>query len=419
MKFLVVTNAPTLYKDGKYVAYAPYVKELDIWFRNVDEIGIISPDEYPKSIFLKSFLRQDIKYFKIPFFELSNAINIVRFLIFLPLIIIRIIQSFIWADHIHLRCPGNIGLLGSLIQVLFPQKQKTVKYAGNWDPEAKQPWSYRMQKWILSNTFLTRNLTVLVYGNWPNQSKNILPFFTASFSENERELINKEITGPHKFLFVGNLARGKQPGIAIEIVHHLYKRNIQAQLHIYGEGELLSSLQDQAKSKDYIHFHGNQPLKVLKQAFKDVHFLILASKSEGWPKAVAEAMWFGCIPIATAVSCVPWMLGEGSRGILISHGNNRNGNSVNSEEWIVDSQDGLGKVDGGLSETPSFRYVRLEVTESGNILDDTVNKIIELINNPEEMKRMSMEAQEWSQQYTLEGFEEEIKKLLVPKEVRH
>ena len=37
-----------------------------------------------------------------------------------------------WADHIHLRCPGNIGLLGCIVQIAFPKKVKTVKYAGNW-----------------------------------------------------------------------------------------------------------------------------------------------------------------------------------------------------------------------------------------------------------------------------------------------
>ena len=71
----------------------------------------------------------------------------------------------------------------------------------------------------------------------------------------------------------------------------------------------------------------------------------------------------------------------------------------------------------GFSETPAYRQGRLEVTSGINnewkdALEATVQKIIELINDPEEMKRISMEAQEWSQEYTLERFEEEIKKVL-------
>jgi hypothetical protein len=41
------------------------------------------------------------------------------------------------ADHIHLRCPGNTGLLGCVLQI-FSNKKKTAKYAGNWD-QKKQP----------------------------------------------------------------------------------------------------------------------------------------------------------------------------------------------------------------------------------------------------------------------------------------
>jgi hypothetical protein len=31
-------------------------------------------------------------------------------------------------------------------------------------------------------------------------------------------------------------------------------------------------------------------------------------------KAIAEGMFWGCIPVGTAVSCVPFMLDEGKRG---------------------------------------------------------------------------------------------------------
>ena len=68
-----------------------------------------------------------------------------------------------------------------------PNKPKTAKYAGNWDPKAKQPWSYRLQRWIKSNTFLTRNMQVLVYGEWEGSSKNIKSFFTATYWEIEKE----------------------------------------------------------------------------------------------------------------------------------------------------------------------------------------------------------------------------------------
>ena len=45
--------------------------------------------------------------------------------------------------------------------------------------------------------------------------------------------------------------------------------------------------------------------------------MILPSQSEGWPKAIAEGMFWGCVPIATPVSCVPFMLDYGERGVLL------------------------------------------------------------------------------------------------------
>ena len=103
----------------------------------------------------------------------------------------------------------------------------------------------------------------------------------------------------------------------------------------------------------------------LKEEYKKSQFSILASKSEGWPKAVAEAMFFGCIPIATKVSCVPWMLGNGDRGILLSEK-----------------------------------------------LDKDRNTILEILDNTRQLKITSRNAMEWSQYYTLEYFEKEIAKLL-------
>ena len=104
----------------------------------------------------------------------------------MPFLCYTIFKAMKKADHIHLRCPGNMGLIGSLIQIFFPNTPKTAKYAGNWDPKSKQPLSYVIQKWLLSSTFLTRNIKVLVYGEWEHQSKNITSFFTASYREEDK-----------------------------------------------------------------------------------------------------------------------------------------------------------------------------------------------------------------------------------------
>ena len=248
-------------------------------------------------------------------------------------------------------------------------KIKTAKYAGNWDPKAKQPLSYKFQKWLLSNRFLTKNMSVLVYGNWKNQTQNIKPFFTASFTNEEKEKPRiRNYSETLKFIFVGSLVKGKRPLLAIKIIEVLNDKGISVQFDMYGDGPLKVELKRyiiKNKLETVVKLLGNKENHIISEALKEAHFLILPSKSEGWPKVVAEAMFFGTIPIATSISCVPLMLDYNNRGILIE---------------------------------PN--------------LNEAINKILIYLSREEELKEMSKLASNWSQNYTLNTFETEIVKLL-------
>jgi glycosyltransferase involved in cell wall biosynthesis len=110
--------------------------------------------------------------------------------------------------------------------------------------------------------------------------------------------------------------------------------------------------------------YGNRDIRELKAYYRKAHFNILPSKSEGWPKAVAEGMFFGCVPITTRVSCVGWMLEEGQRGVLIA---------------------------------PE--------------LDAAVDAVIHALQH-QDLNTMAKKAQQWSEQYTFDRLEEEIKRVL-------
>ena len=273
-----------------------------------------------------------------------------------------------WAT-IFISLPRNIGLLGCFVQILFPSKPKTAKYAGNWDSKAKQPFTYRLQKWILSNTFLTKNMQVLVYGEWENKTKNIKPFFTASYFEKDKiEVKPRELENKISFVFVGTLSSGKQPLYAIQLVEHLFKRWNDVQLLIYGEGVERKNLENYISENnlnEIVKLMGNQNQETIKKAYLENHFVVLPSLSEGWPKVIAEGMFWGCLPIASKVSCVPNMLGNGERGLLLD-----------------------------------FK-LNLDVENIESILKDTVL-----------YKDKVNEAIDWSRQFTMDVFENEIKKLL-------
>jgi hypothetical protein len=89
----------------------------------------------------------------------------------------------------------------------------------------------------------------------------------------------------------------------------------------------------------------------------------LPSKSEGWPKAIAEGLFWGCVPLATKVSCVPYMLDFGNRGIL------------------------------------------LEMDVEKDLLQ--IEKLVDDVNA---FETKSKRAEKWSHNYTTDFFETEIKK---------
>ena len=325
MIFLIVTQVIHSHSLGRFYAYGPYVREMNLWIKYVDEVIIVAPVDYKKKpdIIDISYDHNRITFLKIPQFDILNIKAIIRTILLLPLIAFPIVRGMIRADHIHLRCPGNVGFIGCILQIFFPSKKKTAKYASNWDWNSHQPWSYRLQQRILRNTFLARNMTALVYGEWPDRTKNIKPFFTASYSEKERVPVHKTPLGEGvKLAFAGTLTENKNPISCAEALQVLAERGINASLTYCGDGP------ERQKIEEFISIHGLQDrVKLLgnvdsdtvKQVLQDAHFLIFLSRSEGWPKAVSEAMWWGCLPVTTPVSCVPWMLGQGLRGELVSN----------------------------------------------------------------------------------------------------
>ena len=373
MKLVVISSAPIVQKEGENYLYAPYEKEMQLWAKHANSIQFCCPIwKEDKKLLIAPISFETTPTIELKEFDITSFSNMLRAIPNAFVDLIRIFEAMKKADHIHLRCPGNMALLAAVVQIFFPKKVKTAKYAGNWDPKARQPFTYKLQRWILSNTFLTKNIQVLVYGDWENQTKNIKPFFTATYSESEILNSNFRIQNKDqesiKFLFVGTLSKGKQPLYAIQIVEELFKKGKNVTLDLFGDGAMKSEIETYIRNNDLesiIQLKGNQSKDAILTAYQNSHFLILPSKSEGWPKVVAEAMFWGCVPIASPVSCVPFMMGNGSRGIVLKEQ-----------------------------------------------LHNDVSQIRNVLNNQEVYKKMALDGQTWSRQFTTDKFEIEIRKLL-------
>ena len=373
MKLVVISSAPIVQKEGENYLYAPYEKEMQLWAKHANSIQFCCPIwKEDKKLLIAPISFETTPTIELKEFDITSFSNMLRAIPSAFVDLIRIFEAMKKADHIHLRCPGNMALLAAVVQIFFPKKVKTAKYAGNWDPKARQPFTYKLQRWILSNTILTKNIQVLVYGDWENQTKNIKPFFTATYSESEILNANFRIQNKDqesiKFLFVGTLSRGKQPLYAIQIVEELFKKGKNVTLDLFGDGAMKSEIETYIRNNDLesiIQLKGNQSKDAILTAYQNSYFLSLPSKSEGWPKVVAEAMFWGCVPIASPVSCISYMMGNGSRGVILQ------------EE-----------------------------------LNQDVDQIEAVISKQEVYQKMASEGQTWSRQFTTDKFEAEIKKLL-------
>lgn len=371
MSFVVVTHAPLSYHGGKIYGYAPYIREMNIWCRQVSSVIFVCPAEAYNEQELLMALEPParFKHVAIPDFNLLGWRNVLKALPAMLVCSINIIWAMLLASHIHLRCPGNMGLLGCVWQIFFPWKPKTAKYAGNWDWKSRQPATYRWQQRILSNTWLTHRMQALVYGEWPGATRNIKAFFTATYSEADKvPTPPRSLQGSIQLMFAGTFSPGKQPLLSVQVVQALQQAGHPVVLHMFGAGEQWQEVNDYVQAHGLtrvVHLHGNQPAPIVKAHFQQSHFLLFISRSEGWPKVVAESMFWGCVPITSAVSCVPQMVGQGSRGTLVT---------------------------------------------------DNVAEIVAAIENwlqhPAAYAAASQEGMEWSRQFTLEKFETEIVAML-------
>lgn len=371
MTFLIVSHV--LHKRnalGVIGGYGPYVREMNIWLKHVDKAIVVAPIiNCEHDAIDLPYEHDNIEFVQVPAFEFTSLLQSLRSVVMLPVIMHRILFSMRRADHIHLRCPGNMGLLGCVAQIFFPNKRKTAKYAGNWDWNSQQPRTYRWQQIILQSTFLTKNMTALVYGNWAGATKNIKPFFTASYRKEEIVPTKvRDLKGVINLIFIGGLNSGKRPLVSIQTAEQMVARGHHVEMFMLGDGKEKSELEEYIKQHNLeacVHLLGNVNAEEVKDYASKSHFLIFASKSEGWPKAVAESMFWGCLPITTNVSCVAEMLGYGERGNL--------------------------------------------VTPDSSEIADTIEYYL---SNPQEYQSKALAAMNWSRQYTLERFEDDVSKLL-------
>ncbi len=324
-RLLVVSHVLHYEYDGRLYAYGPYAREIDIWGDMFAEVVIAAPVQ-------RTAPPGDALPFQRPNISLSpqretggtTLLSKATQMLAIPGHLWRLACAMHRVDAIQVRCPGNLGLLGCILAPLF-RKPRVAKYASQWSEFKTEPFSWRLQRRLLRSRWW--RAPVLVYGQWPNQPPHIIPFFTSIL--NEFQMTRARASKPRNWsqrplvaLFVGRLSQAKNVHVIIRALADLRRGGDDLQLRIVGDGPMRAELEDLGRNLNLgerVFFEGAVPQGRVLDFYEQAHILVLASQTEGWPKAIAEAMAFGLVCIGSDRGLVPQMLGEG-RGLLVQPG---------------------------------------------------------------------------------------------------
>ena len=100
----------------------------------------------------------------------------------------------------------------------------------------------------------------------------------------------------------------------------LRREGLELPCRILGDGPERVSLEKLARDlglHGQVIFEGALSIKRVLAFYEDSDVLVLVSKAEGWPKAIAEAMAFGLICVGSDRGLLPRML-AGGRGLVVA-----------------------------------------------------------------------------------------------------
>lgn len=324
MNLLVISHTPHYRQGAQIVGWGPTIREIDqlaARFHHVYHLAVLYEEPAPQSSL--PYTADNISV--IPIRPAGGETLVAKLDVLWAYLgywktIRQVVNTLNSEDIIHIRCPANISLL-AVIYLIFTKKirYRWIKYAGNWQPEERTPWTYTLQRWLLKKN-LARSL-VTVNGRWQRQPKHILSFYNPSLSKkNLQKSTNdgiKKISPPFQLLCVGNINEMKGTSRAVQAVLNLIASGLDVELDIIGDGELRSTLEFKTSQQKQIRFHGALPHESIMPFYARAHFILLPSRTEGWPKVLSEAMAYGVVPLAGAVSSIPQILQECKTGMAL------------------------------------------------------------------------------------------------------
>ena len=308
MKLAIISHTEH-YKlpDGTIVGWGPTISELNHLAQDFDEIyhlAFLHPEMPPPSSL--PYTSSKIKFIPMKPLGGKGIGEKLKIIANVPSVINSVNKVLQQVDVFQLRTPTGIGVFLIPYLSLFSKKKGWYKYAGNWSQD-KPPFGYALQRWMLKK----QHRKVTINGRWPQQESHCITFENPCLTEEER-VIGLQITNakvfkpPYTFCFVGRLEDAKGVQRIIDAFGSLENKKNLNTIHFIGNGEKMKVYKKQCEELQLpTVFHGFLDRAQVFEIYKKSHFLMLPSTaSEGFPKVIAEAMNFGCLPIVSSVSSI-------------------------------------------------------------------------------------------------------------------
>lgn len=323
-RMLIVSSVIHYRWEGRLYGYTPYVREVDAWAHLFGQIRITGPVQAgPPPDDCAQFTSENVAIRKIPATGGETWSAKLAQVLRVPQLVILLAVQMAWADAIQVRCPSNLGVLAVPMAPVFSRRLQC-KYAGMWRAFPEEPRSSRFQRAVLRSWWWRG--TVNAYGPRPSDPPKIHASFSTALSDVELSVPRSDeaaIDGsPLRVLFVGRLTDAKNVDVLIHAIADTRSAGVPCALEVIGNGPSRAALKALVASlalQDCIEFRGALPTEEVLEAYRRSDVLALVSESEGWPKALVEAMAFGVAVIGNDRGLVPTILGDG-RGLTVPPG---------------------------------------------------------------------------------------------------
>lgn len=306
-KLVIISHTAHYTSEANSIAgWGATVNEVNFLAGHWDEVvHIACLHKTPPPAGSMPYTKSNIRFVAIPPFGGKDLLSKLLIVKIKPLIFSKVLKNINGATDVQLRLPTAMGLFLLPFFTFFVKRKFTfwVKYAGNWG-QVNPPVSYRLQRWWLKNNYA--KCPVTINGFWPGQPKHCHSFENPCLTEEDittgkSVAEDKVFEPPFVVTFIGRLEDAKGVSTILEALKHLPLDKIKM-VHFVGDGKEFETYKKAAAFLgDKVTFHGFLSHPAVHDLLRESHFLLLPSKSEGFPKVIAEAACYGVIPVVSNV----------------------------------------------------------------------------------------------------------------------